>query len=88
MAENFRVQLRHPILVFIVIFSILLIGCSIGIHWHPSKTAIAFIAISGALLGVIHEVFYGILWFSLTAWWIGTRQRTNDKSREQGPVRW
>ncbi len=88
MAENFRVQLRHPVLVFIVSFSLLLIGCSVGIHWHPSKTAAAFIAISGALLGVIHEVCYGFLWISLTAWWIGTRRRSNGTSGERDHLLW
>jgi hypothetical protein len=27
-----------------------------------------------AILTVIHEVFYGFLWISLTAWWIGEHQ--------------
>ena len=88
MAENFRVQLRHPVLVFIASFALLLVGCSIGIHWHPSKTATTVIAVSGALLIVVHEVYYGFLWVSLTAWWIGSRRASNSAFNQRGPLQW
>jgi len=64
MAEQFRVSLHHPVLVFVWGFSLLLIGCFIGTHWHPSRIATLFIAAVGALLMVVHELFYGFLWIS------------------------
>lgn len=39
MAEQFRVSLHHPVLVFVWGLSLLLIGCFIGTHWHPSRIA-------------------------------------------------
>lgn len=88
MTENFRVQLHHPILVFIGCFALLLTGCFIGMHLHPSKTATVWIAVSGALLMVIHEVSYGFLWISLTAWWIGKHHYAGDAADDRNRFRW
>jgi len=88
MAEQFRVSLRHPVLVFVWGFSLLLIGSFIGMHWHPSQVAILFIAAVGALLMVVHEVFYGFLWISLTAWWIGSRRPGDSGIDKRSPLRW
>lgn len=88
MAEQFRVSLRHPILVFMWGFSLLLIGCFLGIHWHPSRTATALIASSGALLMVIHEVSYGFLWISLTARWNGMHHRSGNAADDRTDFRW
>ncbi len=88
MARQFRVSLRHPMLVFIWGFSLLLIGCFIGMHWHPSRIAKLSIATLGALLMVIHEVFYGFLWISITAWWIGSRHPGDSALGKRSPLRW
>ena len=88
MQGHFRVYLRHPILVFIWGFSLLLIGCFIGMHWHPSRIATLSIVASGALFMVIHEVFYGFLWISLTAWWIGSRHLGDSALGTRGSLRW
>lgn len=88
MQDNFRVSLRHPVFVFIWGFSLLLIRSFIGIHWHPSRIAALSIAASGALLMVIHEVFYGFLWISLTAWWIGSRHPGDSARGTRCPLRW
>jgi predicted membrane protein len=88
MAEQFRVSLHHPVLVFVWGFSLLLIGCFIGTHWHPSRIAILFIAAAGALLMVVHEVFYGFLWISLTAWWIGMHPRGDQSTSVGNHLRW
>jgi hypothetical protein len=82
MKERLQVQLRHPMLVFVWSFSLLLIGCLIGIRWHPSKTVAISIAISGAILMVIHELSYGFLWISLTAWWIGMHHHADGAARD------
>jgi hypothetical protein len=76
MKQQMRIQLGHPILVFIWSFSMVSIGCLIGIHFHPSRIATLWIAISGALLAAIHEIYYAFMWCALTAWWIGRNQFT------------
>jgi len=88
MTEQFRVSLHHPVFVFIWGFSLLLVGCFIGIHWHPSQTATLSIAASGAFLMVIHEVSYGFFWISLTAWWIGSRHPGNSALGKRSHLRW
>lgn len=88
MAEQFRVSLRHPVVVFIWGFSLLLIGCFIGSHWHPSRSATVLVAAFGSGLMVVHEVFYGFLWISLTAWWIGSRNIGESAFGKQGRLRW
>src|SRR3974390_2914571 len=88
MAEQFRVSLRHPVSVFIWGFSLLLIGCFIGSHWHPSRTATLLVAAFGAGLMAIHEVFYGFLWISLTAWWIGMHPRGDQSSGARNHLHW
>ena len=88
MAEQFRVSLLHPVFVFIWGFSLLLIGCFIGAHWHPSRTATVLVAAFGAGLMVVHEVFYGFLWTSLTAWWIGSRHIGESSFGKQGRLHW
>jgi hypothetical protein len=84
MPEQFRVSLRHPAFVFIWGFSLLLIG----VYWHPSRPATLLIATAGALVMAIHEVFYGFLWITLTAWWIGSRHPGNSALGKRRPLRW
>ncbi len=88
MEQVFRVSLRHPILVFVWGFSLLLIGCFVGEHWYPSRSATLLIATLGAVLMVIHEVSYGFLWISLTAWWIGSRYPVDTALGKRGSLRW
>ncbi len=88
MSDQFRVSLRHPVLVFVWGFSLLLTGCFIGINWHPLRIATLVIAATGALLMVVHEAFYGFLWISLTAWWIGSRHPVNNALGKRGHLRW
>lgn len=75
MKDELRIQLGHPFLIFIWSFSMILIGCFIGMHWHPSHIAALWIAASGAVLMALHEIFCGFAWCTLTAWWIGRHHR-------------
>ena len=71
MSKNeMTVRLGHPVLIFIHSVALLLIGVAIGMHWHQSRSAAIWIAVSGALLIVINEMITGFWWVSLTAWWI------------------
>lgn len=73
MEERLRFQVGNPLLIFIWSLSMLLIGGTIGAHWHSSRTVAFFIAVSGAVLAAIHDLCQAFFVCALTAWWIGTR---------------
>lgn len=75
MANEMKVQLGHPVVIFIHSLALLLIGCAIGMHWHSSHSTAIWIAVSGAVLTVINEMISGFFWISTTAWWIGKNKR-------------
>jgi hypothetical protein len=70
-----KVRLGHPVVIFIHSLALLLIGCAIGMHWHPSRLAATWITVCGALLVVMNEMITCFWWVSLTAWWIGKNNR-------------
>ena len=55
MGSEMKVQLGHPVVIFIHSLALLLIGCAIGMHWHQSRSAAIWIAVCGAVLVVINE---------------------------------
>lgn len=67
MTKEMKIQLGHPVLIFIHSVSLLMIGCAIGMHWHQSRSAAFWIAISGAVLTVIYESISGFIWCCFTA---------------------
>jgi len=76
MSNEFKVQLGHPVLIFIYSLALLLIGCAIGMHWHQSRSTAIWIAISGAVLTVIYESISGFIWCRFTAAWIRKNRRS------------
>lgn len=76
MSNELKVQLGHPVLIFIYSLALLLIGCAIGMHWHQSRTAAIWIAISGAVLMVVYEATSGFIWCSFMAALIHRNKRS------------
>jgi hypothetical protein len=62
-----EMTLGNPILIFIYGLALLLFGCAIGIHWHATPAVAVGLALLGAALMVLHEMFTAILWFWITA---------------------
>jgi hypothetical protein len=59
MANEMTVRLGHPVVIFIHSLALLLIGCAIGMYWHPSHSTAIWVALCGALLTVINEMISG-----------------------------
>jgi hypothetical protein len=77
MSKNeMTVQPGHPVLILLHSLALLLIGVAIGMHWHRSRSAAIWIAVSGAVLVVINEMVSGFWWVSLTARWIRKHQHS------------
>jgi hypothetical protein len=54
-----------------------LLGVLIGAHWHPSRSLLVATGVASGVIMVLHEVVSGLLWCSITAWWI--RRRTEER---------
>lgn len=68
--------LGNPVLIFIYTFSVLLLGCAIGAHWHFSGAALGLV-VAAAVLMAIHDLATGILWCWITAKWMRTVYKNN-----------
>ena len=66
MSENIRITLGHPVLIFIYSLVLLLIGCAIGMHWYQARACAIWIAVAAAVLMVVHDMFTGLIFASLT----------------------
>jgi hypothetical protein len=64
-----EMQLANPFLVFIYSLSLLLVGCSIGIHWHSEPSVAVGCAIAGSSFMVLHDTFTSLIWFRIAAKW-------------------
>jgi hypothetical protein len=80
MSNEMKVQLGHPVVIFVHSLALLLIGCAIGSHWHTSRTAAILIAVSGAALVVINEMISGFFWVSITTLWIHKIKRAGGRN--------
>jgi hypothetical protein len=80
MSAEMKIQLGHPVVIFIHSFALLLVGCAIGTHWHPSRTAAISIAVFGAALLVINEMISGFFWVSITTLWIRKIKRAGGRN--------
>jgi hypothetical protein len=47
-------------------FGIFVIGMAIGAHWHPPGSTVVWMALSGALLVVLHDLLYALVWTAIT----------------------
>ena len=79
MSPEMKVQLGHPLLIFIHSLALLLIGCAIGMHWHRSHSIAIWIAFSGAVLIVINEMISGFIWVILITTWIHKCQHSGGR---------
>jgi membrane protein YdbS with pleckstrin-like domain len=66
MSENVQISLGHPVLIFIYSLALLLIGCAIGMHWYQSRASAIWIAVAAASLMVVHDMFTGLIFASMT----------------------
>jgi len=64
-----KMTLANPVPIFLYSLVLLLFGLAIGIHWSKSPDIAVWIALSGALLMVIHDLLEGFVWFGVTAKW-------------------
>ncbi len=82
MNERFSVRLGNPVAIFFWSSAMLLAGIVIGAYWHPSRAFVVAIGVAAGLFMVVHELVSGLMWCSITAWWI--RRRTDElKDRHQ-----
>lgn len=77
---SFTVRLGHPVFIAFWSFWMVLLGCSIGMHFHPSLGAAVGISTACAAMIMVHEVTDGFIWCTLTAWWIGRCQGQRERS--------
>jgi hypothetical protein len=73
MNERFSVRLGNPVAIFFSSSAMLLTGIVIGVHWQPSRAWVMASGVAAGLFMVAHELVSGLMWCSITAWWIRRR---------------
>ncbi len=68
--SRMEMQLANPLLIFIYSLSLLLLGCTIGIHWHTSNGLAVELAFAGAALMVLHDTLTSLIWFLIAVTWV------------------
>jgi len=76
MNGKFSVRLGNPVAIFFWSSAMLLTGIVIGAHWQPSRAWVMASGVAAGLFMVAHELVSGLMWCSITAWWI--RRRTDE----------
>lgn len=76
MNERFSVRLGNPLAIFCWSSAMFLTGIVIGAYWHPSRAFFVAAGVAAGFFMVVHEVVSGLMWCSITAWWI--RRRTDE----------
>lgn len=79
--SEIRISLGHPILIFVYSLVLLLIGCAIGMHWHQSPACAVWIVVAAASLMVIHDMFTGLIFASVTLRRLQRQQRHQQSQR-------
>jgi hypothetical protein len=74
-----QIQLGSPALIFLYTLALLLLGCSIGIHWSKNPGTAVCVSLCAALLMVIHDLLEGFAWIGIIAAW--TRMLQTDKRK-------
>jgi hypothetical protein len=67
MSETVRMQLHNPLITLLGAFGVLVIGIVIGIHWRPPTSTVVWMAATGALLIVLHDLLYAFAWTAFTS---------------------
>ena len=70
MAESMNLKLNNPLITLLGAFGIFLIAISVGAHWRPPASTVIWMAVSGALLVVLHDLLYALIWVSISGEWI------------------
>jgi hypothetical protein len=71
---NMNVTLNNPLITLLGAFGIFVIGIVIGAHWHPPASTAIWMALSGALLVVLHDLLYALVWMSITSEFLRRRR--------------
>jgi hypothetical protein len=66
MSDTVKMQLNNPLITLLGAFGIFVIGIVIGIHWHPPASTVVWMAATGALLVVLHDLLYALIWMAFT----------------------
>ena len=67
MSESVRMQLNNPLITLLGAFGVLLFGIVIGVHWQPPASTVVWMAATGALLIVLHDLLYALVWTAFTS---------------------
>lgn len=65
MPESMNVKLNNPLVTLLGAFGIFVIGISVGVLWHPPASTVMWMAATGALLVVLHDLLYALIWASI-----------------------
>jgi len=65
--SRMNVKLNNPLITLLGAFGIFVIGIVIGAHWRPPASTAIWMALSGALLVVLHDLVYALVWMSITS---------------------
>lgn len=71
---NMKVTLNNPLITLLGAFGIFFIGISIGAHWHPPASTVVWMAASGALLVVLHDLLYALVWVAIISEFLRRRR--------------
>lgn len=71
---SMNVKLNNPLGTLLGAFGMLVIGISIGAHWHPPASTVVWMAASGALLAVLHDLLYALVWVAITGEFLRRRR--------------
>jgi hypothetical protein len=64
--SSMNVKLNNPLITLLGAFGIFVIGIVIGAHWHPPASTMVWMAATGALLVVLHDLLYALVWMAIT----------------------
>ncbi len=67
MTESVKMQLNNPVITLLGSFGIFVIGIVIGVHWRPPASTVVWMATTGALLVVLHDLLYALIWTAFTS---------------------
>lgn len=67
MTESVKMQLHNPLITLLGAFGIFVLGISVGVHWRPPTSTLVWMAATGALLVVLHDLLYALVWTAFTS---------------------
>ena len=67
MPESMNVKLNNPLITLLGAFGIFQIGIVVGTHWRPPESTAIWMAATGGLLVVLHDLLYALVWMAITS---------------------